>query len=92
MIFRRKTNYTISSSLQQYLYHFGRVSEIPLIYQDLLRFVASIPYDDPQGEETLWLTVMYPPEEQERINEQLISIYASLKIGGVNLVSHDHLG
>ena len=90
MIFRRKTNYTISSSLQQYLYHFGRISEIPLIYQDLLRFVASIPYDDPHGEETLWLTVMYPPEEQEQINEQLISIYASLKIGGETPL-HEHL-
>ncbi|WP_018970818.1 hypothetical protein [Rubritalea marina] len=90
MIFQRKVHYPISSSLQQYLYHFGRVSEIPLIYQDLLRFVGSIPYDDPQGNETLWLTVMYPPQEQAVLDEQLISIYTALKIGGDTPV-HEHL-
>ena len=90
MIARRKEQYPVNSSLHQYLYHFGRHSNIPLVYDDLLRFVGAIPYDDPSGKETLWLTVMYPPEEQRELCENLISIYTALKIGG-DTPLHGHL-
>lgn len=90
MISRRKQQYPISSSLHQYLYHFGRYSDIPLVYDDLLRYTGMIPYDDPSGKETLWLTVMYPPEEQKLLCRDLISIYTSLKIGGETPL-HEHL-
>ncbi len=90
MISRKKQQYPISNSLHQYLYHFGRHSNIPLIYDDLARFVGAIPYEDPSGEETLWLTVMYPPKEQKKLCEELISIYTALKIGG-DTPLHEHL-
>ena len=90
MISRRKELYPVSTSLGQYLYHFGRYSEIPLVYDDLLRFTGSIPYEDPSGKETLWLTVMYPNEVMKELRPKLIRIYAELKIGG-DTTHHEHL-
>lgn len=90
MITRRKIQYPICHRLHQYLYHFGRHSDIPLVYDDLLRFTGSIPYEDIHGNETLWLTVMYPMEDRQELNDKLTRIYAALKIGGENSL-HEHL-
>ncbi|MFK7850960.1 MAG: hypothetical protein AB8D78_08275 [Akkermansiaceae bacterium] len=92
MIPARKTMYEVSTSLRQYLYRFDRLREIPNLYPDLRRFTAAIPYDDPQGRETLWLTVTYPPEVSDELRKGLSRIYSELKIGGDALErEHDHL-
>ncbi len=89
MITKRKKLYSLSSSLRHYLYHFGRQSDIPLVYDDLYRFKDSVPYVNPLGEETLWLTVLYSPEVMEELVPQLTNIYATLKIGGdLSLTEH----
>ena len=62
MISRRKIRYPVSPALRQYLYHFDRQRDIPKIYNELRRFSGAIPYENPSGRETLWLTVMYPQE------------------------------
>lgn len=90
MISRCKIKYPVSGPLRQYLYHFDRQREIPLVYDDLLRFTGAIPYEDPRGRETLWLTVMYPPEALADLRPQLTRIYAELKIGG-EVDRHEHL-
>jgi len=90
MISRKKIHYPISPSLWQYLYHFGRYSEIPMVYEDLLRFTEAMPYEDPNGNETLWLTVMYSPEMMLELRPQLTKIYAALKVGGES-PHHEHL-
>jgi hypothetical protein len=82
LIQRQKKQYPLTSSLAHYLQHFGRHSDIPLVYDDLTRFTASIPYENPQGEETLWLSVVYPPEVMAVLAPKLTGIYATLKIGG----------
>ena len=53
LIQKRKQHYPVSPFLLQYLQHFGRRSDIPLVYDDLLRFSEAIPYENPDGEETL---------------------------------------
>ncbi|MDB4535646.1 hypothetical protein N9203_01220, partial [bacterium] len=89
MISRRKIFYPISDSLRNYLAHYGRLSEVPLVYDELLRFSGSIPYENPAGEETLWLEVMYPPEVMAELRPKLTKIYAMLKIGGdLSLAEH----
>ncbi len=89
MISRRKVFYPIAEPLRGYLDNYGRTSTIPLVYDDLLRFCESIPYENPAGEETLWLEVMYPPEVMEQLRPQLTKIYATLKIGGdLSLTEH----
>lgn len=90
MISRRKVRYPVSPSLLQYLQHFGRRAEIPLVYDDLLRFTASMPYENPSGQETLWLTVAYAPEVMAELQPQLTKLYALLKIGG-DLSRTEHL-
>lgn len=90
MIARRKILYPVSPSLRHYLYHFDRQREIPRIYSDLTRFTGAIPYEDPSGRETLWLTVMYPPETLEEIRPRLTQIYSELKIGS-DSAQHEHL-
>jgi len=90
MISRRKNQYPISPGLRQYLYRFGRFVEIPYVYKELTRFTESIPYEDPNGEETLWLSVMYPPEEMKELRPQLTSIYTALKLGQ-DAELHQHL-
>jgi hypothetical protein len=90
MISRKKERYPVSPSLLQYLQHYGRRAEIPPIYDDLLRFTTAIPYENPSGRETLWLTVAYPPETMAELQPQLTRLYAMLKIGG-DLSRTDHL-
>ena len=47
---------------------------------------------DPDGEETLWLTVSYPQEVMEDLRPRLTEIYAALKIGGdLSLAEHLHV-
>jgi hypothetical protein len=87
---KRKIHYPVSSSFGQYLYRYGRVSELPLVYDDLGGFTAWVPYETPKGEETLWLTVIYPPEVMAELQPKLTKIYAMLKIGG-DLELSEHL-
>ncbi len=90
VIARRKVRYPVSPPLRQYLYHFDRLREIPQVYDELHRFSGAIPYEDPSGRETLWLTVMYPPEVITELRALLITIYTELKLGRES-AQHDHL-
>lgn len=90
MITRRKIRYPVSPPLRQYLYHFDRQRDIPKVYSELLRFSGAIPYEDPTGTETLWMTVMYPPEVLEELRPRLCAIYSELKLGQ-HAAQHEHL-
>jgi hypothetical protein len=92
VIARRKTRYPVSPTLRQYLHHFDRWRDIPAIYERLARFSGAAPYEDPRGRETLWLTVMYPPDALEELRPQLTAIYSELKLGrGSAAEQHGHL-
>jgi hypothetical protein len=90
VIARQKTKYPVSPSLCQYLYHFDRQREIPKVYDELCRFSGAAPYEDPSGRETLWLTVMYPPQVFAELRPRLTSIYTELKLGR-DSEQHEHL-
>lgn len=90
MISRKKIHYPVSPTLRQYLFRFDRLREIPQVYDDLLRFAGSMPYEDPHGRETLWLTVYYDQEFMRELKPKLTQIYAELKIGGES-DRHEHL-
>jgi len=90
VITRRKIRYPVSQALRQYLYHFDRQRDIPRVYNDLGRFSGAIPYEDPHGRETLWLTVMYPPDVFAELRPRLTSIYSELKLGR-DAQQHEHL-
>ncbi|HEX5789967.1 MAG TPA: hypothetical protein VFY13_02390 [Luteolibacter sp.] len=90
MITRRKIRYPVSQALRQYLYHYDRQRDIPRVYSELLRFTGAVPYEDPKGKETLWLTVMYPPEVYAELRPSLTAIYSELKLGQRS-AQHEHL-
>jgi hypothetical protein len=90
VIARQKIKYPVSQSLRQYLYHFDRQREIPKVYDEMRRFSGAVPYEDPKGRETLWLTVMYSPEVYAELRPLLISIYTELKLGR-HAKQHEHL-
>jgi hypothetical protein len=90
MISRCKIKYQPSALLRQYLHRFARQLEIPMVYDDMFRFHGLMPYEDPFGNETLWMTVMYAPEMRESLHHRLIRIYTELKIGGETGL-HEHL-
>lgn len=90
VIARRKIVYPISPSLRQYLLHFDRMRDVLWVYSDLRRFTGAVPYEDPKGRETLWMTVMYPQEMLAELRPRLTKIYSELKLGG-NSEQHEHL-
>ena len=67
VIARRKDHYPVSSHLGQYLYHYHRYADIPVVYDNLAHFGESFPYENPAGRETLWQTVVYPPETRAEL-------------------------
>ena len=82
-ISKKKIAYPVSSELEAYLIQHGRyIDTIPKIYNDLHRFSEAIPYESPDGSETNWQTLMYPPDEMAELRPQLTKIYADLKMGG----------
>jgi hypothetical protein len=90
VISRRKVQYPVSPPLRQYLFHFDRLRDIPQVYRELRQFSGAIPYENPQGRETLWLTAMYPPEVLAELRPRLTRIYTELKLGSATSV-HEHL-
>jgi hypothetical protein len=90
VIARQKIKYPVSPTLRQYLHHFDRLREIPKVYDELRRFTGAVPYEDPSGRETLWLTVMYSPEVFRELRPRLTSIYTELKLGR-DAGQHEHL-
>ena len=77
IISQKKIPYDVSPELWGYLANWRRSAEVPPIYQELTHFNESYPYTDPEGNETLWQTVLYSPVE-----------FAELS-GNVNLNSDD---
>ncbi len=88
----KKQTYKISPPLQQYLGENGRSSEIPLAYEDLLRYENAIPLYDHQGNDTLWLTVFYPHHAVDEIFYALKYIYSLMKADGdISVMEHKYI-
>jgi hypothetical protein len=87
---KKKLPFKINSDFQAYLKQYNRTTELPLEYEDLLRFTTAIPLLDSQGEDTLWKTVYYSEGDTKEINKALTHIYALLRTDGNDEVI-DHL-
>lgn len=82
LIKNKKPPYPISQALRKYLIKFDRECELPVSYEDLLRYDNTIPLYDTKGNDTLWLTVFYPQLEMVQIYNDLKKVYALLKADG----------
>lgn len=82
IISRKKPFYPVTEVLASYLHLYERYTELPLQYDDLLKFREGFPVYDRQGKDSLWKTVMYDSGSRNEILDGLCSIYSLLKAGG----------
>jgi len=89
-ISKKKPFFPVNDDLRTYLANYGRKIRLPVKYDDLLHFNASIPVYDKKGKDTLWETALYPPNDTQHLHEALKEIYSILKTEGQSRV-HRHL-
>jgi len=88
-ISKKKEQYPVITQLRNYLIKYKRAKELPVSYQDLLAFDSAIPVYDSNGEDTLWLTVLYDQGRMEEIHTGLKKIYSIIKSDGtMELTKH----
>ncbi len=89
-ISKKKMMYWVNEKLHQYLQTYGRNIAVPVQYNELRYFAASIPVRDKTGKETLWESAIYSSNEVGHIHDGLKKMYSILKTGGDESV-HEHL-
>jgi hypothetical protein len=79
---KKKPAYPVGKRLDAYLDHYNRKIEIPIFYEDLLRFAGSIVVYDANDEDTLWVRVYYSDVERKEIDLSLKKVYSILHSDG----------
>lgn len=79
---KKKPAYPVSDSLDTYLEEYNRKIEIPIFYEDLLRFSGSVVVYDEHDEDTLWVRVYYSDLERQEIDQSLKKVYSILLSDG----------
>ena len=85
----KKIPYSISRGLRRYLKMYGREMNLPIQYNDLLRYNNGITLYDKHGNDTLWISLIYSQDDLNHINDSLKQIYAILKANGdLSVMNH----
>lgn len=79
---RKKPAYPVSPELDAYLEQYNRKIEIPIFYEDLLRFAGSVVVYDEDEEDTMWIRVYYSDAERQEIDLSLKRVYSILHSDG----------
>jgi hypothetical protein len=79
---KKKPAYPVGEKLDQYLDKYNRKIEIPIFYDDLLRFAGSVVVYDGNDEDTLWVRVYYSDAERKEIDLSLKKVYSILHSDG----------
>ena len=89
LITRKKNFYPVSGNLEKYLERFGRVCDLPLDYDDLMRFDETMAVYDREDKPTLWHTAIYRTSIAEDLKKKLIIMYAQLlSDGDAHIIEH----
>lgn len=83
---KKKPAYPVNKRLDGYLDKYSRKIEIPIFYEDLLRFSGSVVVYDSEGADTLWVRVYYSEFEREEIDVSLKKVYSILHSDGSNRI------
>ena len=83
---KKKPAYPVIPELDAYLAKYNRRIEIPIFYEDLLRFAGSIAVEDDEGNDTLWVRVYYSEFDREEIDKSLKKVYSILHSDGGNRI------
>ena len=79
---KKKVPFPIRQPLREYLRKYRRGIELPVYYEDLLRYSNSVEHIDHEGRNTFWETVFYTDLEYEELNKDLRRTYALLMTDG----------
>ncbi|MBO0322017.1 hypothetical protein J0X14_06895 [Muricauda sp. CAU 1633] len=79
---KKKPAYPVQKKLDAYLHRYNRKIEIPIFYEDLLRFAGSVVVYDSDGEDTLWVRVYYSDSDRKEIDISLKKVYSILHSDG----------
>lgn len=86
---KKKVPFQVSEQLQSYLEQSGNLVKLPLQYEDMLRYIGSVPLLNSAGEDLHWQTVIYPEHEIMEIDHACCQIYALLKTDGdIGVMEH----
>lgn len=82
LITQKKPIFPVNPVLDSYLQKYKRSIEIPVLYEDLMRFQGSIVVYDKNDEDTLWVRVYYSDFDREEIDHGLKKVYSILYSDG----------
>lgn len=83
---KKKPAYPVNEKLDGYLERYNRKIEIPIFYDDLLRFAGSVVVYDAEGDDTLWVRAYYSDFDREEIDLSLKKVYSILHSDGGNRI------
>ena len=86
LISKKKVPLPVTPTLQQYLDTHGRSIEIPVSYDDLLRFEGSVPILDGNDEDTLWVNCLYSMTDRDELVLHLKRLYSILHADGSDTI------
>ena len=86
LISKKKVPFPVTPSLQVYLDAHGRSIEIPVSYDDLLRFEGSVPILDGNDEDTLWVDCLYSMSDRDELVLNLKRLYSILHADGSDTI------
>ena len=78
----KKPSFPVSDPLRAYLNRYRRERKLPISYERLSGFEESCPLPGPQGESTLWDSVIYSRLEMGPLQEDLKRVYSLLRTAG----------
>lgn len=84
---KKKPAYPVCKALDGYLEHYSRKTEIPIFYDDLLRFSGSVVVYDKHDEDTLWIRAYYSEYDRKEIDDSLKKVYSILHSDGSNNIN-----
>ena len=79
---KKKPAFPISAELDAYLEQYSRKIEIPIFYDDLLRFSGSVVVYNSNDEDTLWIRAYYNEFDRKEIDASLKRVYSILHSDG----------
>jgi len=83
---KKKPAFPVNDHLLDYLKEYNRYMEIPVLYEDLLRFSGSVNVYDEHDEDTLWIRVYYSEFERKELDQSLKKVYSILHSDGSDYI------
>ncbi|MEC8333741.1 MAG: hypothetical protein VXZ83_06430, partial [Verrucomicrobiota bacterium] len=79
---KRKRFFPVNGLFRDYLSKYDRAMDLPVTYEDMLKYEDSFPLVGTDGEDTLWQTLIYEQQFGRELYDGLKRIYTLLRSGG----------